>query len=148
MNRVHTREQISADWIVSHDPATLGRLPVRKESVLDTFASFQNGRAIAAARAIPDRQGFLDSIAVDALLLTVHWEMQRLAEEFFHGQRVSELLGTVISALRAQGFQGPLHVVDVEDTGKRRTPDVEGDNRATAARRVNSLLTQAAAARW
>src|SRR4029077_9296159 len=43
------------DLIASHDPVTLERLPVRKESVLDTFASFQNRRAIAAVRAIPDR---------------------------------------------------------------------------------------------
>jgi SAM-dependent methyltransferase len=63
--------------------------------------------------AIPDRDGFLDPLAVDRLLLTVHWEMQRLAEEFFHGQRVSELLGTVLSTLRAEGFKGPLRVVDV-----------------------------------
>jgi len=101
------------DLIVSHDPGTLERLPVRKESVLDTFGSFQNRQAMAAVRAIPDHNGFLDRAAVDRLLLTVHWEMQRLAEEFFHGHRVSELLGTVISALRAQGFQGPVRVVDV-----------------------------------
>jgi hypothetical protein len=46
------------DLIVSHDPVTLERLPVRKESVLDTFASFENRRAIAAIRAIPDRNDF------------------------------------------------------------------------------------------
>jgi SAM-dependent methyltransferase len=101
------------DLIVSHDPGTLERLPVRKESVLDTFGSFQNRQAMAAVRAIPDHNGFLDRVAVDRLLLTVHWEMQRLAEEFFHGHRVSELLGTVLSALRAQGFQGPVRVVDI-----------------------------------
>ena len=101
------------DLIVSHDAATLERLPVRKQSVLDTFAGFQNRQAIAAVSAIPDRDGFLDPLAVDRLLLTVHWEMQRLAEEFLHGQRVSELLGTVLSTLRAEGFKGPLRVVDV-----------------------------------
>jgi hypothetical protein len=101
------------DLIVSHDPVTLERLPVHKESVLDTFGSFQNRQAIAVVRAIPDHNGFLDRVAVDRLLLTVHWEMQRLAEEFFQGHRVSELLGTVITALRAQGFQRPVRVVDV-----------------------------------
>jgi SAM-dependent methyltransferase len=101
------------DLIVSHDPATLARIPVRKQDVLDVFETFHNQRALAAVRTIPERDGFLDLRAVDRLLLTVHWEMQRLAEEFFHGQRVYELLVSVVSALRAQGFKGPIRVVDV-----------------------------------
>jgi SAM-dependent methyltransferase len=101
------------DLIISHDATTLDRLPVHKNQVLDTFATFRNPQAIAAVRAIPARGGTLDPQAVDHLFLTVHWEMQRLAEEFFHGQRVFELLTVVLKALEANGIPRPLRVVDV-----------------------------------
>ncbi len=101
------------DLIVSHDYATLERLPVRKLDVLAVLAKFRNQKATAAVNAIPECDGVLDAIAVDRLLLTVHWEMQRLAEEFFHGHRVRELLKPVISAIRLNGFRGPLRVVDI-----------------------------------
>jgi len=101
------------DLIINHDPATLDRLPVRKHDVLAVFSKFQNQKALAAVLAIPERDGFLDPLAVDRLLLTIHWEMQRLAEEFFHGHRVRQLLDPLISALRAEGFRGPIRIVDV-----------------------------------
>jgi SAM-dependent methyltransferase len=101
------------DLIVSHDQATLERLPVRKLDVLAVLAKFRNQKATAAVNAIPECDGVLDAIAVDRLLLTVHWEMQRLAEEFFHGHRVRELLKPVISAIRLNGFREPLRVVDI-----------------------------------
>jgi len=101
------------DLIVSHDPATFGRLPVNKNHVLETFASFHNHQAIDAVRAIPDRDGLLDPRSVDRLMLTVHWEMQRLAEEFFHGRRVFELLTVVLAALQATGVHRPVRIVDV-----------------------------------
>jgi SAM-dependent methyltransferase len=101
------------DLIVRHDPATLERLVVDKDQVLDTFLSFRNRQAMAAVRAIPARDGFLDTQAVDRLMLAVHWEMQRLAEEFFHGRRVYELLKVVLAAIEAGGIVGPLRVVDV-----------------------------------
>lgn len=46
-------------------------------------------------------------------MLTVHWEMQRLAEEFFHGQRIYELLNVVLNAMQANSMQRPIRVVDV-----------------------------------
>jgi len=101
------------DLIVQHDPATLERLPVNKNQVLDTFATFRNHQALAAVRAIPARDAVLDPQAVDRLMLTVHWEMQRLAEEFFHGQRIYELLKVVLNALQANGIERPIRVVDV-----------------------------------
>ncbi|HKF26398.1 MAG TPA: class I SAM-dependent methyltransferase [Candidatus Acidoferrum sp.] len=101
------------DLIVEHDPATLERLAVDKKRVLDTFLAFRNREAMAAVRAIPDRGGFLDARAVDRVMLAVHWEMQRLAEEFFHGQRVYELLKVVLAAIAAMGIKHPLRVVDV-----------------------------------
>ncbi len=101
------------DLIVQHDPQTLERVPVRKQQVLDMFHKFGNRQAIRAVEALPERDGSLDAQAIDRIFVTVHWEMQRLAEEFLHGHRVHELLASVVSALRAQGFQGPLRVVDV-----------------------------------
>ena len=101
------------DAIVGYEPGTLSRLPIRKREVVEIFSSFRNQRAVAAIDAIPEQDGFLDPHAVDRLLLAVHWEMQRLAEEFFHGHRVSELLGVVIRAIRGSGHSGPLRIVDV-----------------------------------
>jgi hypothetical protein len=92
---------------------TLERQAVRKQDVLAVFSAFRNQKAVAAVQALPERNGFLDSQAIDRLLLAVHWEMQRLAEEFFHGHRVRELLEVVILTIRANGFRGPLRIVDV-----------------------------------
>jgi 2-polyprenyl-3-methyl-5-hydroxy-6-metoxy-1,4-benzoquinol methylase len=39
--------------------------------------------------------------------------MQRLAEEFFHGLRVFELLTVVLNAFEANGIPRPVRVVDV-----------------------------------
>jgi len=92
---------------------TLERKPVRKQDVLAVFSAFRNQKAVAAVQALQERNGFLDPHAIDRLLLAVHWEMQRLAEEFFHGHRVRELLEVVILTIRANGFRGPLRIVDV-----------------------------------
>jgi len=101
------------DLIVQHDPQTLERLPVRKQEVLDVFRSFGNWQAQRAVETLPERYGLLDPQAIDQLLVTVHWEMQRLSEEFYHGPRVWELLRSAIAAIRAHGFPGRLRIVDV-----------------------------------
>jgi SAM-dependent methyltransferase len=101
------------DLIVQHDPGTLERLPVRKQDVVEVFAKFGNRKAIKAVEALPERDGLLDAKEVDRLLVTTHWEMQRLGEEFYHGPRVHELLRAVIDATRSNGFKGSLRVVDV-----------------------------------
>jgi 2-polyprenyl-3-methyl-5-hydroxy-6-metoxy-1,4-benzoquinol methylase len=101
------------DLIVQHDPRTLKRLPVRKQEILDTFLQFQNRKALQAARALPERSGFLDDHEIDVLFLTVHWEMQRLAEEFYHGHRVWEFLRPVLASIRQAGIRETLRIVDV-----------------------------------
>ena len=101
------------DLIVQHDPRTLERLPVRKQQVLDVFHKFGNRQALRAVEALPERDGSLDAQAIDRMFVTVHWEMQRLSEEFYHGPRVHELLRAVIATIRSQGVAGPLRVVDV-----------------------------------
>src|SRR5215467_13760196 len=84
------------DLIIQHDPATLARLSVRKEDVLGVFSSFRNSKALAAIAALPDHAGVLDESAVDRLMISTHWEMQRLAEEFYHGHRVWDLLRRIV----------------------------------------------------
>jgi SAM-dependent methyltransferase len=102
-----------SDLIIRHDPVTLGRLPVRKQDVLSVFEAVGNAQAIRVIRALPDRGGVLDAEAIDRLFLTVHWEMQRLAEEFYHGDRVHELVRAILSAIRQAGHTRPLRLVDV-----------------------------------
>jgi len=105
------RDHEVSDVIVAHDPETLERAPVRKQELLKLFEN--NPQAALIVAQIPEREGFLDCVAVDRLLLKVHWEMQRLAQEFHHGARILELLQPVIAAIRCNGFQGPLRIVDV-----------------------------------
>lgn len=109
---MHDRAEIS-DLIVDFDPATLARRPVRKRDVVNAFAAAGNGRAARIVSNMPERDGVLDPDAVDRLLVRVHCEMQRVSEEFQHGQRVAELLQPLLDVLRTTGAPRPLRVVDV-----------------------------------
>src|SRR5262245_10810091 len=102
-----------SDLIVDFDPATLARRPVRKQAVLDVFTASGNRRAARIVSSLPERDGLLDPDAVDRLLVRVHCEMQRISEEFQHGQRVAALLHPLLAALREEGHEPPLRVVDV-----------------------------------
>ena len=101
------------DLIIAHDPVTYLRQPVRKSEVQEIFTGLGNRQALAAIRDLPECNGILDPRAIDQLLLTIHWEMQRLGEEFYHGHRVRDLLLPVIATLRSNGLTGPLRIVDV-----------------------------------
>jgi SAM-dependent methyltransferase len=101
------------DLIVQHDPCSYQRLPVRKQELLQIFYRFDNRKAVRAVLALPERDGVLDDREIDVLLLTVHWEMQRLAEEFYHGQRVWEVLRCVVASIRQAGVRETLRIVDV-----------------------------------
>ncbi len=101
------------DLIVRHNPLTLGREPVRKREVLKTFQEFGNRQAMRAVEKLPEWDGALVDAAVDRTMLAVHWEMQRLAEEFYHGHRVWEILRAAVTALRKTGFLSKIRIVDV-----------------------------------
>ena len=101
------------DLIIQHDPRSLARLPVRKQDVLTVFSRFGNRQAIRAVEALPDHAGFLDHLAIDRILVSTHWEMQRLAEEFYHGHRVWDLLRRVVVSIRNSGHRNPIRVIDV-----------------------------------
>jgi 2-polyprenyl-3-methyl-5-hydroxy-6-metoxy-1,4-benzoquinol methylase len=102
-----------SDEILSFDPDTLERRPVRKQDVVERLAARSNRRAIRIVRAMPDRDGILDPDEVDRRLIRVHCEMQRISEEFQHGQRVAEVLHPLLADLRATGVVRPIRIVDV-----------------------------------
>jgi hypothetical protein len=85
-----------SDLIVDFDPESLARLPVSQVAVVEHFQQLGNRRAARVVAGMPPKDGFLDAQAVDRLLIRVHWEMQRLAEEFHHGRRLRELILPVI----------------------------------------------------
>ena len=101
------------DLIVQYDSRTLRRLPVRKQKLLEVFSGFHNPKAVRAVLALPENAGILDDREIDVLLLTVHWEIQRLAEEFYHGRRVWELLQPVLASIRHAGIRETLRIIDV-----------------------------------
>jgi SAM-dependent methyltransferase len=102
-----------SDLVVQHDLKTLERLPVNKKEIARIFERFANRKALRVIEQIPAKDGLLDPVAVDRMMLTVHWEMQRLAEEFYHGHRVLRILCATIGTLRSNGFAGPIRIVDV-----------------------------------
>lgn len=103
-----------SDRIVSFNAQTLAREDVHKQALLREFAALKNQRAASIVAALPvAHDDVLDAAAMDRLLVRVHCEMQRMSEEFQHGQRVAELLNPLLRALRQSGFQGLIRVVDI-----------------------------------
>jgi 2-polyprenyl-3-methyl-5-hydroxy-6-metoxy-1,4-benzoquinol methylase len=101
-----------SDLIVDFDADSLARLAVPQAAVVERFQRIGNRRAARVVAGMPAQDGFLDAQAVDRLLIKVHREMQRLAEEFHHGRRLRELLLPAIQVLRMRGVT-PIRVVDV-----------------------------------
>src|SRR5215204_939575 len=87
-----------SDAIVSFDPDTLQRQPVKKADVLVQFRELRNHEAARI---------------VDKMLINSHCEMQRMSEEFQHGKRVAELLKPILNALRDGGVRNPIRIVDI-----------------------------------
>ena len=102
-----------SDLMIQHDSRTLQRLPVLKADLVALFSKFGNRQALRVIRDLPEHNGVLDARAIDGLFLTVHWEMQRLSEEFYHGRRVWELLRCLIASIRQAGARQPLRIVDI-----------------------------------
>jgi SAM-dependent methyltransferase len=103
-----------SDRIIDFDPETLERRPVKKADVIEEFDRLGNPWAAKIVSDIPaTRDGALDEGAVDQLLIKIHCEMQRMSEEFQHGQRVAELLEPLIQVLRDAAVPTPIRIVDV-----------------------------------
>lgn len=102
-----------SDLIVDYDPVSLERRRVRRDEVVATLRAQGMRWGAWVAAGLPERDGWLDEVEVDALLVRVHAEMQRLWEEFLQGERVRALLVPLLAALREHGHRGPVRVVDV-----------------------------------
>jgi SAM-dependent methyltransferase len=102
-----------SDLVIAYDPATLERLPVRRDEVI---AALEQHGMRTAARLVarwPHEGGVLDAPFVDAVLLRAHHELQRLSEEFRQGERMRVLLVPLLDVLRSTGMPGPYRIVDV-----------------------------------
>jgi SAM-dependent methyltransferase len=103
-----------SDRIVDFDSDTLERRPVKKSDLIRDFRALNNRFAVRVVNKLPaDGNGILDPQAMDRLLVTVHCEMQRMSEEFQHGQRMAELLNPLLQAVRGNGSRRRLTVVDI-----------------------------------
>ena len=101
-----------SDLIVRFDPATLEQVPVRKRDVVEELASTGNRAAARIVERMPTRAGYLDQDFVKHLLIDVHCEIQRLAEEFQHGHRMLAILAPLIASI-LDSAQKSLRVVDI-----------------------------------
>lgn len=103
-----------SDRIIDFDPETLERRPVRKADVIEEFLRLGSPWAAKIVSDVPGTaDGVMDDEAVDQLLIKVHCEMQRMSEEFQHGQRAAELLKPLIQVLRDAAVPTPIRIVDV-----------------------------------
>ncbi|MCA9630557.1 MAG: class I SAM-dependent methyltransferase [Myxococcales bacterium] len=101
------------DLLIRYDPDTLERGRVRRDVVVDFFEQTGNRQAARIARKLPaDSAGYYEEPEIDALFVEVHTELQRLHEEFLHGERLLNLLRPLVEALVASGVDA-LRVVDV-----------------------------------
>lgn len=95
-----------SDLIVDFTPD--GRNPVRVADVVDALLADGHRRSAKLARSIATRGEFFDEADADAVLLRSHLELQRLAEEIQHGDRVTRLLRPLVDII-----DGPITIVDV-----------------------------------
>ncbi|GAA5164916.1 hypothetical protein GCM10023321_54210 [Pseudonocardia eucalypti] len=100
------------DLVRRRDPAG-HRLPVEVEAVVERLRASGQHRAARIARRLPARGGVLDDEAIDRLLVRVHCELQRLAEELQQGRRVAEQLAGWVDELRRADPGRSVRVVDV-----------------------------------
>lgn len=95
-----------SDLIVAFDAK--GRHAVRADDVISALESDGHHRSARLARSIRTRGEFFDEDDADAILLRSHLELQRLAEEIRHAQRVARLIKPLIDLL-----DRPVRIVDI-----------------------------------
>ena len=99
-----------SDVIIDYDLESLERKEVKREDACAKVSGFWPQSII---RKIPHNNGVLDSEAVDKILFNAHCEMQRLWEEFLHGERISKVLSVFVATLREQKIAPPYRIVDI-----------------------------------
>lgn len=100
------------DLIVRFDSATLEQLPVSKGEVVAALVAAGDMGAARIVQRLPEQAGHLDQDFVKHLLVEVHCEIQRLAEEFQHGQRMRAILAPLLASMRSS-VPRPLRLVDI-----------------------------------
>lgn len=100
------------DLIVRFDSSTLEPLPVSKRDVVAALVAAGDPGAARIVQRLPERAGHLDQDFVKHLLVEVHCEIQRLSEEFQHGQRMRAILAPLLASMRGP-VPRPLRVVDI-----------------------------------
>jgi 2-polyprenyl-3-methyl-5-hydroxy-6-metoxy-1,4-benzoquinol methylase len=109
----HPRGAEISDRIIGYQPGTQIRRAVSKDEVVAYYRTRHNRQALRVVERLPARpDGSLDPDAIDALLVRVHAEIQRLSEEFLQARRLHDLLAPLVRTLRARGV-APIRVVDV-----------------------------------
>lgn len=107
-----TRQLEISDLIVRFDSGTLEALPVSKSEVVAALVAAGDMGAARIVQRLPERAGHLDQDFVKRLLVEVHCEIQRLAEEFQHGQRMRAILAPLLASMRGS-VPRPIRVVDI-----------------------------------
>jgi SAM-dependent methyltransferase len=110
---MHPDDLEISDLIVDYDPESLQRRPVRWRSVLEYFQSRRDRSAARIVQSLPKDGEFFDNEKIDEILLMSHMELQRLQEEFLHGQRILDLVRALVTAAELHGVPKPFRVVDV-----------------------------------
>jgi SAM-dependent methyltransferase len=98
------------DLIIAYDYETRERLPVRKAEVVERFLALGRADAAKLVAALPEEDGHFVNEAIDALMVRVHTELQRLHEEFHNGERIATVLKPLCETLRGHGR---LRIADV-----------------------------------
>ena len=99
-----------SDLVVGFGPDG-ARVPVARAALVEQLERAGDRAAARVARRLPvDGAGM---VRADELLIAAHCEIQRLSEEFRHGDRMAELLDPLLGALRASGVAPPYRVVDM-----------------------------------
>jgi SAM-dependent methyltransferase len=102
-----------SDLIVDYDPESLRRRPVPWRPVVEYFQSRGDRSAARIVRSLPRNGDLLDEEGVDRILLLSHMELQRLEEEFLHGQRILDLVRAMVRTAELHGLPKPFRVVDI-----------------------------------
>ena len=101
------------DLLCRVDPHDGSRLPVPRKELLAALENTGQRHALRLARKLPTQGEHLDADAIDALLLRVHVELQRLGEELQLPRRLAEQLRRWSEPLLASASPAPVRVVDV-----------------------------------
>jgi SAM-dependent methyltransferase len=88
-------------------------VPVLREEAASRLAELGQRRAARIVGRMPAAGGVLDAQYVDELMLRVHCELQRLAEELQLARRIAGLLAPLVARIREASGGVPVRVVDV-----------------------------------